>query len=694
MMLLKSLGLHIFGIKNTVIGNLSILFGKRMVRVLLADVKHETMGKHSPYCPLSIGFIASYTKKVLGDLVDIRLYSDVETILNEYKRWKPDVVGLTNYSWSSNLSYFLIKEAKKNGALTVMGGPDFNRSSELRHIFLSKRDKLDFYVYSDGEIAFSRLVSEYIKNNELNLLKKQKIDGVVYINYDSELVTGNIPNRFKNLDDIPSPYLNGFMDKFLEQGFSPALQVSRGCPFKCTFCNEGSGKYIKRIGQFSKDRVIKELDYIVTRTKSGSLGIHDSNWNLFKSDFEISSYIGKLVDERDWPKYFEATTTRKNRDRTAWFYELIKGRTGISLSLQTMNEETAKIIKRKDGITEDSYLKEVEYARSKGALLEAELIIPMPKETKETYFYALNFLMKHDVRAITFTLMMLRGTDFENHEMRALYGMETKFRLVPRSFSQFDGEKVFEIEEVCIATNTLPYDDYLDCRGMGYVMEILTSYEFAIIRKLLKFFKIDSFDFALEVKNELKEGGSLFSEIYNNFISETEYELFDSEEDIVRYYSEEDNYSQLLSGSKGDNLIRKYLVKFFMNKSDDVFEFIKKIFYRFNIIDKNILEEAIFWAIKVITPNIIFFEENDIDKEYIETFNYNYDSWLISDEVDLDKFKGKMKYSIQYDVKYALDLREETLRNYGFDMEFGMGRNFMTYSHKSFWRKCRRIQEG
>ena len=665
-----------------------------MVRVLLADVKHETMGKHSPYCPLSIGFIASYTKKVLGDLVDIRLYSDVETILNEYKRWKPDVVGLTNYSWSSNLSYFLIKEAKKNGALTVMGGPDFNRSSELRHIFLSKRDKLDFYVYSDGEIAFSRLVSEYIKNNELNLLKKQKIDGVVYINSDSELVTGNIPNRFKNLDDIPSPYLNGFMDKFLEQGFSPALQVSRGCPFKCTFCNEGSGKYIKRIGQFSKDRVIKELEYIVTRTKSGSLGIHDSNWNLFKSDFEISSYIGKLVDERDWPKYFEATTTRKNRDRTAWFYELIKGRTGISLSLQTMNEETAKIIKRKDGITEDSYLKEVEYARSKGALLEAELIIPMPKETKETYFYALNFLMKHDVRAITFTLMMLRGTDFEDHEMRALYGMETKFRLVPRSFSQFDGEKVFEIEEVCIATNTLPYDDYLDCRGMGYVMEILTSYEFAIIRKLLKFFKIDSFDFALEVKNELKEGGSLFSEIYNNFISETEYELFDSEEDIVRYYSEEDNYSQLLSGSKGDNLIRKYLVKFFMNKSDDVFEFIKKIFYRFNIIDKNILEEAIFWAIKVITPNIIFFEENDIDKEYIETFNYNYDSWLISDEVDLDKFKGKMKYSIQYDVKYALDLREETLRNYGFDMEFGMGRNFMTYSHKSFWRKCRRIQEG
>jgi len=611
--------------------------------------------------------------------------------LNEYEEWKPNIVGLTNYSWSSNLSYFLIKEAKKNGAITVMGGPDFNRSSELRHNFLSKRDKLDFYVYSDGEVAFSSLVKAHIDNNNLNLLKTQKLDGVVYINSNSELVVGDIPTRFKELDDIPSPYLNGFMDKFLEQGFSPALQVSRGCPFKCTFCNEGSGKYIKRIGQFSKNRIIAELDYIVARTKSGSLGIHDSNWNLFKSDFEISQYIGKLVDEHDWPKYFEATTTRKNRDRTAWFYELIKGRTGISLSLQTMNNETGEIVKRKDKLNEESYLKEVEYARSKGAQLKAELIIPMPKETKETYFDALRFLMKNNIRAITYTLMMLRGTDFENPEFRKQYGMETKFRLVPRSFSEFKGEKSFEIEEVCISTNTLSYADYLDSRSMGYTMEILTSDEFAIVRKLLNYFDIDSFDFALEVRNEFNNRDNSFFDVFNNFISETEAELFDSEEDVISYYNNDKNYNDLLNGLKGDNLIRKYLVKFFMNNSRDFFKFIEKTLYKFDKADKNIVKEALSWAVEVITPNVIFFEEDSISKEYIGIFNYDYDSWLNSKEVDLNNFKEKTKYNIQYDIKYALDLRKETLMNYGSDMEFGMGRNFMTYSHNVLWKKCKKI---
>ena len=528
-----------------------------MVKILLADVKHETMGKHSPYCPLGIGFIAAYTKKILGDQVDIRLHSDVETILNEYDTWKPDIVGLTSYSWSSSLSYFLIKEAKKIGAVTLMGGPDFNREEDLRKIYLKQRDKLDFYVFSDGEIPFSSFVENYINNKDLEYLKTQTLLGITYLNSNNELITGDTPSRFKDLNEIPSPYLNGFMDKFLEQGFSPALQVSRGCPFKCTFCNEGSGKYINRIGQFSTQRVVDELDYVVKKTKSGSLGIHDSNWNLFESDFEISKYIGELVEKYDWPKYFEATTTRKNRERTAWFYELIKGRTGIGLSLQTMNDETGRIIKRKDNFTKDGYLEEVEYARSKGAQLKAELIIPMPKETKETYFDALRFLMENNIRAITYTLMMLRGTDFEDPIHRKLYGMETKFRLVPRSFSEFRGEKVFEVEEVCCATNTLSYDDYLDSRGMGYTMEILTSDEFSFVRKLLEYLNVDSFDFVLDLRKEFESDEYDINKIYKNFIKETEDELFDTEEDVISYFSQEEHYDDLLNGLKGDNLITK-----------------------------------------------------------------------------------------------------------------------------------------
>ena len=41
------------------------------------------------------------------------------------------------------------------------------------------------------------------------------------------------------------------------------------------------------------------------------------------------------------------------------------------------------------------------------------------------------------------------------------YGMKAKWRIVPRDFGNYRDKKVFDVERVCIATNTMPYEDYL-----------------------------------------------------------------------------------------------------------------------------------------------------------------------------------------------------------------------------------------
>ena len=33
--------------------------------------------------------------------------------------------------------------------------------------------------------------------------------------------------------------------------------------------------------------------------------------------------------------------------------------------------------------------------------------------------------------------------------------MKTKFRILPKQFGEYGGEKVFEIEKVCVGTNTM-----------------------------------------------------------------------------------------------------------------------------------------------------------------------------------------------------------------------------------------------
>ena len=35
---------------------------------------------------------------------------------------------------------------------------------------------------------------------------------------------------------IPSPYLSGRLDQFLDGKLMPVIQTNRGCPFSCTFC--------------------------------------------------------------------------------------------------------------------------------------------------------------------------------------------------------------------------------------------------------------------------------------------------------------------------------------------------------------------------------------------------------------------------------------------------------------------------
>ena len=57
--------------------------------------------------------------------------------------------------------------------------------------------------------------------------------------------------------------------------------------------------------------------------------------------------------------------------------------------------------------------------------------------------------------------------------------LQTRFRLMPRSFGNYElfGEKfsAVEFEEICVANNTMSFEEYLDCREMDLTVEIINN---------------------------------------------------------------------------------------------------------------------------------------------------------------------------------------------------------------------------
>ncbi len=136
------------------------------LKIYLADLTYDTVTISAESMPLNIGFVGAYCKKLFGNNVEITLFKYIDDLENAITTSPPDILGLSNYVWSKNVSYEMIKTMSKidPNTLIVWGGPNFPIDFPSQEKFMNKYDKVDVYVPVDGEVGFSNIVSESIES--------------------------------------------------------------------------------------------------------------------------------------------------------------------------------------------------------------------------------------------------------------------------------------------------------------------------------------------------------------------------------------------------------------------------------------------------------------------------------------------------------------------------------------------------
>ena len=533
-----------------------------MIRIYLADLTHDGTGKLAvDMMPYNIGLIASYAKKRLGNAVDIRLFKYVRPLLAALREQPPDILGCSNYVWNTHLSEFACEQAKAVSprTLTVQGGTNYPFEAKSQLEFLRTRPATDAHVFYEGEQAFVNLVEAYLRRPDPGRIREQAIAGCQSISpMTGALVSGEPVSRFKNLGEIPSPYATGVLDEFFDGRLTAMLETNRGCPFTCNFCNAGNS-YFSKVNMFPLEHLEAELTYIASRVDrlgANVLMLADNNFGMYARDAEFCRLLKKLQDRHGWPRWILSTTGKNSKDRIIQATEILGTSMSINMSVQSMNHEVLKNIKR-ENVSLDTYKDVNEALLRQGRTQKAEMIVPLPGETYETFMRGVRELMDTRAQLIySYTLQLLYGTDYKDPDYRRQWGYEGKWRLVPFNFGEYEERKVFDVEEVAVASKTLSFDDYLKIRIFALLTEIMyNDYQCRELVEYLEEFGLSAFEWVKRTADCLQQAPASIQQVVQSFVRDTKEELWDTEEALFEFYRKPENYQRLLKGEAGHNVV-------------------------------------------------------------------------------------------------------------------------------------------
>jgi radical SAM superfamily enzyme YgiQ (UPF0313 family) len=390
------------------------------LRVLLVQL--PVPNNPSLNTPLAAGYLKAYAyARGLIDAAEIELlprlladHAGDALLVDEIVARRPDVLGVSLYTWNSERSLDIIRRVKERlpGLRVVAGGPEVQKDNQ----WILQHPAIDVAVVGEGEQTFVDLLRLWSNDRpryevHIPLVSERTtvsplahIPGIAYCHEGAIHFT---PDRvpLNDLSVIPSPYLAGYLN--VPNDGMLMVEVSRWCPYSCSFCLYGRNMGAKLGNRyFGLERVLAEIRWGRER---GIKRIHfvEANLNLVPLFWPLMHALEDLNYGRQMTFYAELRGEHLTEevvialDRANIRY--------VEVGLQTANLTALKASLRRTDLRKWAAGTRRLYAH--GIEVYLDVILGLPADDEIGIAETLDFIQREKLGSYdVFTLQVLPGT--------------------------------------------------------------------------------------------------------------------------------------------------------------------------------------------------------------------------------------------------------------------------------------------
>jgi hypothetical protein len=524
--------------------------------IVFTDLTHD--GHPCNFVPYGIALVAANARAVIGAELSVRLVKKPAELASCLEEKPPGMVCFSLFLWNAELSCAFARRIKTRypECITVFGGPHYPRDAAGQRDFLHRHPEADFFVPREGEAAFVELYRALFRFG-FDVLRLKGAGAAVpgcHYCHAGVLVAGTPLPVIDPLDSLPSPYLTGLCDRFLEEGHPVIMETVRGCPFRCTYCREGD-EYSTVVRRHGAGRVGSELQYIAARARANTLVLADSNFGMYPEDLETAHGLARVQQEHGWPETVLSIAGKNNKEQVLRTAAPIRGAM-LSAAIQSSDPAVLANINRHNvsiqGLIESALEKDPGDSYS-----FSELIVALPGDSFASHCQSAADLIDAGIHVVrSHQLLMLPGVEISSAESRQRFGLQTRFRVTPHTAGTCSvfGERFHapEIDEICVGSNTMPFQEYLACRHFDLTVELFYNYGlFAELQAFLKQQGILVSEFIRELDGRVEEAPPL-ARLYAGFMEDTR-ELWESREALELFLDRPGVLERYQAGELGRN---------------------------------------------------------------------------------------------------------------------------------------------